>query len=266
MKSRRDCLRIAGSAISLFILSGKHGAGAAPSQAAPPDPKLLQSGDFLWPKLPGVFVPYDAGPPRAPDADEMKWNQERDRFLAEAPTKASYFTAAQLEKMRKLTYAEFYSRYAAAGKAKSATYSSGGPIYVGHVGIVEVDEAGIPWVIEAIWGRGVIRHTYADWLSERPGEIVWQGRLTKLSAAQRAGIPIEARKQIGKPYDFWNFDLNDEAGFYCSKLAWMAVFRSLNFAVDGNPNPRRFFWFSPKQFLYVPRMARLVDPGPYATG
>jgi cell wall-associated NlpC family hydrolase len=265
MKSRREWLHIAGSSISFLLLSGQQDVGAIAKQATAPDPKQFQSGDFLWPKKPGVFVPYDAGPPRSPDADEEKWNEERDRFVANLATKAPYFTPAQTEKMRRLTYGEFYSRYTGASKGKSAAYSAGGPIYVGHVGIVEIDEAGAPWVIEALWGRGVIRHSYSDWLAERPGEVVWLGRLTNLPAAQRASIPIEANKQVGKPYDFWNFDLNDNSGFYCSKLAWMAAFRSLNLAVDGNRDPRRFFWFSPKQFLYVPRMVRLIDPGPYAT-
>jgi cell wall-associated NlpC family hydrolase len=266
MTTRREWIRLAGASLSLLLLPGQQSANAAAGQATAPDPRQFHSGDFLWPKKPGVFVPYDAGPPRARNADEAKWNEERDRFVANVATKAPYFTSAQTEKMRRLTYNEFYSTYAGARKAKSETHSSGGPIYVGHVGIVEIDQGGVSWVIEALWGRGVIRHTYAEWVAERTGEVVWLGRLTELSAAQRARIPIEARKQIGKPYDFWNFDLNDESGFYCSKLAWMAAFRSLNLAVDGNRNPRRFFWFSPKQFLYVPRIARLIDPGPYATG
>ena len=237
MATRRDWLRLASGSFSLLLPPARHDANAAAGQVSAPDPKQFQSGDFLWPKKPGVFVPYDAGPPRAQDADEAKWTEERDRFVANVITKAPYFTPAQTEKMRRLTYSEFHSAYTGARRTKSGTYSSVGPIYVGHVGIVEIDEAGVPWVIEALWGRGVIRHTYADWLAERTGEVVWLGRLTKLSAAQRARIPVEARRQLGKPYDFWNFDLNDESGFYCSKLAWMAAFRSLNLAVDGNPNP-----------------------------
>jgi hypothetical protein len=266
MTTRRQWLQMAGGSLSLLLLPGRLGASAAAGQVAAPEPKQFQSGGFLWPKKPGVFVPYDAGPPRTQDVDQAKWNEERDRFLTNVATKAPYFTPTQIERMRRLKYSEFYSAYTGARKTKSGAYSSGGPIYVGHVGIVEIDEAGVAWVIEALWGRGVIRHTYAEWATERAGEVVGLGRLTTLSAAQRARVPIEAKRQVGKPYDFWNFDLNDEAGFYCTKLAWMAILRSLNFAVDGNANPRRFFWFSPKQFLYVPRIVRLIDPGPYATG
>jgi cell wall-associated NlpC family hydrolase len=226
MKTRREWLSLTGASLGFLLLSGRRNVNAADDRSYALDPGQFQSGDFLWPKKPGVFVPYDAGSRHAAEVDEAKWNEEHDRFVANMVAKAPYFTA---------------------------------------VGIVEIDEAGVPWVIEALWERGVVRHTYADWAADRSGEVVWLGRLTKLSAAQRAKIPLEAKKHIGKPYDFWNFDLNDDAGFYCSKLAWMAVFRSLNLAVDGKSNPKRAFWFSPKQLLYVPRMARLIDPGPYAT-
>lgn len=232
---------------------------------SPPDPKQLQSGDFLWPKRPGVFVPYDAGPPRTPDADEAKWSEERDSFLANVRSRAPYFTRTDIENMRKLTYDEFYAQYTGVSKTNITNYSANGPVYVGHVAIIEIDDAGTPWVIEALWGRGVIRHPYSEWTIERTGEVVWLGRLAKLSNADRAKIPIEAKKQVGKPYDFWNFNLNDDTGFYCSKLAWMATFRSLNLAVDDDFNARRAFWFSPKQFLYVHRMTRLIDPGPYGS-
>jgi hypothetical protein len=265
MKTRREWLRLAGGTLSMALVPGQRSATALGGQGSLPDPKQFQSGDFLWPKKPGVFVPYDAGPSRARDADEAKWNEERDRFIANVGTKARYFTPAQIDRMRKLTYSEFYARYTGGAKSGAGTYSVSSPVYVGHVAIVEIDESGMPWVIEALWGTGVIRRTYADWATERAGEDVWLGRLAKLAVVDRAKIPIEAKKQVGKPYDFWNFDLNDDTCFYCSKLTWMAVFRSLRVAVDDNSNSKRFFWFSPKQFLYVPRITRLIDPGPYAT-
>lgn len=266
MTTRRECLRLAGGALGLLLplRDQAHAAGVRPL----PDSKQFQSGDFLWPKKPGDFVPYDAGPPRAVDADEAKWNEERDRFIADVGTKAPYFTPDQIEHMRKLTYQEFRAQYVGDEEGGGSTYSVNNPfaaIYVGHVAIVDIDEAGAPWIIEALWGRGVIRHTYADWTKERPGEVVWLGRLAEFSEADRAKITSEARKQVGKPYDFWNFDLSDERGFYCTKLAWMATFRSLNTAVDDDRNPKRAFWFSPKQFLYVPRITRLIDPGPYGS-
>src|SRR5262249_9633198 len=141
---------------------------------------------------------------------------------------------------------------------------SGGGIYVGHVGLVEIDGDRVPWVIEALMANGVVRSKYDDWLRGRPGEIVWHGRVRQLDATQRAAIAIEAKKHLGKPYNFWNFDLNDDAAFYCSKLVWLSIWRSLAIPIDGGQNPKRVFWFSPKQLLYAPTVARLHDPGAYS--
>lgn len=265
MQDRRDCLRLVGTAFTLALLVRSGPIHAATGGPPMPDPKQFQSGDFLWPKKPGVFVPYDAGPPRPADADKAKWYEERDRFIANVATKAPYFTPAQTERMRKLTYEQFRAQYTGTRKPGNATYSVSSPVYVGHVAIIDVDQAGTPWIIEALWGKGVVRRPYSDWTTERAGELVWLGRLAKLSAVDRARISDEARKYVGRPYDFWNFDLNDDAGFYCTKLAWMATFRSLNIAVDDDANPKRVFWFSPKQFLYVARIARLIDPGAYGS-
>ena len=261
MITRRQGMYALGAYVGITLVTGT----ARASPTAMPDPKLFQSGDFVWPKKSGTFVPYDAGPPIDPDADEAKWRKERDSFVAEVANKAPYFTPQAIERIRNLSYREFYAEYVGAQKPDTpGVYSLGGGIYVGHVGIIELDASGTPWVIEALSDNGVVRNKYSDWIAGRPDEMVWLGRATKLSASQRAKIPTEAKKQVGKPYDFWNFDLNDDTGFYCSKLAWIAVFRSLNVAIDGNANSKRFFWFSPKQLLYTPRIARLFDPGPYA--
>jgi uncharacterized protein YycO len=94
---------------------------------------------------------------------------------------------------------------------------------------------------------------------------VWLGRLRGYDAQQRAGLAAEALKHVGKPYDFWNFDLDEDSGFYCSKLAWLAIYRALGFAVDGRTNPRRVLWFSPKQFLRLKAVEKLFEPpGGYA--
>jgi hypothetical protein len=265
MITRRQGLSAMGFSIGWFMSS--RGAGASPitfTKLPTPDPKKMESGDLVWPKKPGTFVPYDAGPPRDPSADEVKWQAERDQFISEVATKAPYFTPQAVERLRNMTYREFYAEYAGAQKPETpGVYSIGGGLYVGHVAIIEIDQNGKRWVIEALLDQGVIRHSYADWIAGRPEEMVWLGRVKKISSSNRAKIAIEAKKYIGRPYDFWNFDLNDERGFYCSKLAWMCMFRALGLVIDGNPDPKRFFWFSPKQLLYVNRVARLFDPGPY---
>ena len=147
----------------------------------------------------------------------------------------------------------------------TGVYLSGSGIYVGHVGILDIDAAGTPWVTEALSRQGVITQSYAAWLKSRPGEIVWHGRVRGVDAAQRARIAAESKKHVGKPYKFWNFNLADDSGFYCSKLAWFCIQQSLNIPIDGNPNPKRWFWFSPKQMLYAEKIVRLHNPGPYVS-
>jgi hypothetical protein len=232
-----------------------------------PNPKTFQAGDFIWPKKPKVYVPYNANSDDDPKAEEKRWIAERDAFIANASTVAPHLAPGEIERLRTLTYREFYARYAGDQvPGAPGLYASGGGLYVGHVGIIELDDqSGEPWVIEALLKRGVVRHSYRDWLRERPEEIVWHGRVRDQSGEDRAKIAIEAKECAGKPYDFWNFDLADGKAFYCSKLAWLAIYRALGFAIDGNPQPKRSFWLSPKQLLYLNTIARLHVPGDYAS-
>lgn len=236
------------------------------SRALPlPNRGAFQSGDFLWPKKPGMYVPYHSGGAAVFESERARWAEERKRFLDRQREGSSSLTPIQLDTLRSLDYREFHARYAGDQKAGTpGAYSTAGGIYVGHVGIIEVDGTGTPWIVEALWDRGVVRHTYDEWLRKRPGEIVWHGRIRDVDLASREKVVAEAIRHVGKPYDFWNFDLSDDSAFYCSKLAWLSIYRTLGFAVDGNASPKRGFWFSPKQLLYTKPMARLHDPGPYA--
>lgn len=240
--------------------------GAQLAVAVPlPNPQIFQSGDLLWPKKPNAFVPYRAGVPASFLQDSTQWTAERDRFLSSKRARTSGLSEKQLQELRTMDFREFHGRYAADQKAGvPGVFGSGGGIYVGHVAILDVDADGQAWVIEALLATGVIRQPYAKWLAGRPGEVVWHGRLRDLGADARAKIADEARKHLGKPYDFWNFDLSDDSAFYCSKLVWLAIMRSQGFAVDGDPDPRRGVWFSPKQLMYCKPVARLHDPSPYA--
>jgi len=231
-----------------------------------PRPESFESGDFLWPKKPGVYVPYNSGGRTiTAQDDEAEWEAGKRKFLAKVANDPGYFTSADIATIQGLTYREFYARYAGDQQPDlPGVYSTGSGIYVGHVGIVDIDGDGRPWIIEALMDGGVVRTAYDKWLQSRPGEVVWQGRVREISKQDRRKIVAEALKYLGRPYDFWNFDLNNDAGFYCSKLVWMAIFRSLGFAIDGKADPQRRFWFSPKQLLYAKTIARLHDPGPYA--
>ncbi|MCK1403876.1 YiiX/YebB-like N1pC/P60 family cysteine hydrolase [Bradyrhizobium sp. 76] len=251
----------------LLTALGSEGVRSQIIQQSPPLPRteLFNSGDFLWPKKPGEFVPYSQQANAGPEHDAAIWQKEKQQFLEQAATESSGLSASQLAQIKDLDYREFLARYEADQRPGTpGVYSSGGGVYVGHVAIVNITSDRKPEVVEAIWGAGVVRHSYESWLAGRQGEVVWLGRLRDRSAEDRARISTEAAKYVGRPYNFWNFNLNDDSGFYCSKLAWLSVFRSLGFALDGDPNPQRGFWFSPKQMLYLPVVDRLYDPGPYA--
>jgi hypothetical protein len=221
-----------------------------------PDPSTFQSGDFVWPKKPGTFVPYNSGAQHDPDQDRKKWSLEREAAIRRAPS---------VHELAALSYDEFRSRYLRGHKPGDfQSFGTGNAASVGHVGLIDVEPNGDAYVIEALYEDGIVRHPYRQWLTSRPGEIVWHGRLADAGPAKRALIASEAKKHVRQPYDFWNFDLNSDAGFYCSKLVWLSVFRRLQLAIDGNLNPLRSFWLSPKQILYSPKVKRLHDPGAYS--
>jgi len=264
-RTRRDLsLLLAGFPMMLGLYSVSMAQSNSPTA---PDETLLQSGDLVWPKKPNAYVPYIARAEKqsAPE-DEAEWNAAKQKFLATVKEKYAYFSDQDIEAIRRLSFADFYAAYAGtAVPNEPQVLQSGVSLYVGHVGIIQVDPDGGKWVIEALADKGVIKRRYGDWLSARPGEWVWLGRLKDQPLAARRSISEEAAKYIGRPYDFWNLDLNDHTAFYCSKLAWMAIFRSLKFAVDGNENPKRIFWFSPKQLLYASPIDRVLDHEQYIT-
>lgn len=265
--SRRRLLQAAlVAAPSLSILGHTSPASADGAELPLPDPALFQSGDFVWPKKPGAYVPYNSGSGNTPDLDRIEWMAERDAYLDEISKLPNndVTTNQRIQTLRQMDYREFIAVYAGDQQPGMPGVYSGGSIYVGHVGIIEVDDAKVPWVIEALSSQGVVRQSYANWLNQRTGQLVWLGRLKQLPAVERAKVVVEAKAHLGRPYQFWNFDLDDAQNFYCSKLVWLSVFRSLGFAVDGKANPKRWLWFSPKQLLYVPTIDRLHDPGPYA--
>jgi Permuted papain-like amidase enzyme, YaeF/YiiX, C92 family len=255
---------IGGALLGLGWITSSQGQDGGPPL---PNPTTFQSGDLVWPKKPGAFVPYKYALNTSAELDAANWYAERGAFLARLSRDPKYFTAQDMAEFKSLDFREFYARYVGDQKPGiPGAYSTGGGIYVGHVGVIEVDESNVPWVIEALLANGVVRSRYDQWIAARPGEIVWQGRIRELPLGDRTRIASEAKRYLSRPYDFWNFDLNDDAGFYCSKLVWLSVWRSLQFPVDGNSDPRRKFWFSPKQLLYAHLIIRLHDPGSYANG
>lgn len=263
--NRRNFLQLTPWLFTGGVVWGPSVARSRSADTAPlPDPGTFESGDFIWPKKPNVYVPYHAGATALPEQDEAQWEQEKEQFLHALETQSTHLSEEDVRDLRNLDYRAFYSIYAGDQQPEAFVgYSTGGGVYVGHVGILELDDQGTPWVVEALYRRGVIRQPYAKWLEDRPGEIVWHGRLRDLDEKERARIARESKEYLERPYNFWNFDLNDDADFYCSKLVWLSVFRSLGMAVDGNSDPKRKIWFSPKQLLNAESVVRLHNPAEY---
>ena len=243
-----------------------------------PDQKRFQSGDFVFPKEPGKYVPYNAGSKSTFEEERAQWERERDasvRLLASGMQ--SEYRQQLAKDLSRMTFEEFYEAYTDATPSGAPTPLSLGPVAVGHVGIIEIDGAGVPWVIEAMpepsdanarypKPGGVGRVKYDDWIKYRAGQIVWLGRLREPEEAdKRALIVAEAKRLIGRPYDIMNFKLDDDKSFFCSKLVWLCVMRALKVAVDGKTYPDRYRPLSPKQILYAASITRLHDPGDYGT-
>jgi Permuted papain-like amidase enzyme, YaeF/YiiX, C92 family len=229
----------------------------------PPPASTLESGDLLWVKQPGAIVPYGASTSKT--SDEIVWRTERDRYIqaVRAQNVLSDYDRQRYDLLKNMTYKGFLSTYAYDEKPEAAV-AFGGKVGVGHVAIVRCDGTSVS-IVEALWGQGVRETSYEMWARERQGQLVWHGRLSNVSAATRVNVAEVAHGFVGKPYWFWNFDLANTDGFYCSKLAWLSIRTASGIIADDNPNPLRALWFSPKQLLHSHHLTILQNPGSYAT-
>ena len=229
----------------------------------PPAVKDLQPGDLIWPKEPGAIVPY-AAPGQAAATDRTLWERERDEYLAtliSSPTLTKE-DKRRIEILRGMSFETFLKLYTEDVSPEEVT-PFGGAVGVGHVAIVRRIAGEPPTVVEAMWGIGVREISYEAWKAEREGQIFWHGRLKNIEANLRLDVAARAFREVGKPYKFWNFDLADDSGFYCSKLAWLMIRNATGIVVDGEPNPIRMLWFSPKQLLKSQYLEILQNPGSY---
>jgi len=239
-----------------------------------PNTATFRSGDLVWPKKKGTIVPRTRSVQGALSQERHEWEAARQQMLADPA--AAGLSPDVAERLKTMRYEEFEGLYFSTQTPPPRGGSRGAighTISVGHVGLIEVDAGGIPYVIEATPKRpegtvgGVIRLRYADWLKSYSNIQVWHGRFRDLDTAANRRVLSVARSQLGKPYDFFNFDLNDDRGFYCSKLVWMCVWRAAQIAADDNPDPQRGKsfppWFSPKALIGAKRMALLHSPGQY---
>jgi Permuted papain-like amidase enzyme, YaeF/YiiX, C92 family len=83
-----------------------------------------------------------------------------------------------------------------------------------HVGLVEVTPRGV-FVVEAV--QPVQRVPFAKWKARGVGGRILVLRPEALPEAQREAAVTEAKRHLGKPYD-WRFGW-DDATLYCSELA-----------------------------------------------
>ena len=232
-----------------------------------PDPGTFQPGDIIWPKKPGVFVPYESKLGADYTTDRTQWEQDRTAFVAQSRRKSLKPAGAQtIALLESMSFDEFLALYLGdIGGVSSANAAfnqgKGGPIYVGHCGMVYFQDKQ-PWVVEAVKPT-VRRISYAKWIAERREEDVWHGRLKGVEQTDRERVAAEANKYVGRPYKFWNYNLDDDSGFYCSKLVWLAVFRTLRLALDDIMDPDRPIWYSPKQLLHSPHIECKFCPGRY---
>ncbi len=260
------------SALGLGSSSTASGTSQAAGADRGPDPTRFEPGDLIWPKRKGAIVVRSGA---QASIEQREWEAARDRLFAQ-PTR-SLQASPVAERLRSMRYDEFERIYfEGEGQPTTRGIDVGGiKLSVGHVGIIEIDPQGTPFVIEAvptgslaILGGGIVqRSPYRDWLARRPDSQLWHGRIDGLDRPTRARIVQEAARQLGKPYDFFNFDLDDDASFYCSKLAWMSIWRAARVAVDDDPDPQRGNrfppWLSPKQLLNARRIELLQTPGAF---
>src|SRR5271168_2869702 len=107
--SRR--LLLSGTAAGLFL---KHSAELAFGQVGSPripNPAMFQSGDFVWPKKPGAFVPYRYESGQAADEDRERWTSEKKEFLGKVSRGEVLGGQQVAEQVENLTYNEFRALY-----------------------------------------------------------------------------------------------------------------------------------------------------------
>jgi hypothetical protein len=233
--SRRLFLIYAARLAAAAVLPGCAIRTSPPTVSGPPDPATFEPGDFLWPKPPGTIIPYESRPENITD-ERAVWESEKRRFIesVRANPAASLEDRQVAADLEGITFATFKRRYLldAAPDTVDPFGSLVALLPVAHVGIVFFPQTGDPWIAEATPPSVQVR-SYPQWLADRPGEVVWHGRLSGVPREKRALIAAEAIKYKGRPYHFFNFDLTDITGFYCSKLAWLSTYRALGLI----PNP-----------------------------
>lgn len=263
MTRREACLSFAAAVASPILASAQSPRPTRPNQAT------FQPGDFLWPKPKDGFVVFGADD--SFDREKLQWSREKDdliKALFSKPILSEHETEI-LQAVSNLSFEEFYAQYVEG--QKEGTYQPYGSVAgFGHVAIVSKTGAVGTTIVEARPPQGVRELDYATWLQSRPNDLVYHGRLLEAPLAEREA-PLLKRQEIASralsylnaPYNLWNFNLADDRSFYCAKLVWLCVYRVSTMPLDGNPNPMRKGWLSPKQLLQSDLVTVLFAPVSY---
>lgn len=136
-------------------------------------------------------------------------------------------------------------------------------MYVGHPAVVDV-VGSRRYVIDATQSYGGVAITRFDkWIETSPQSSLWHGRLKYRSESELAKIAQAAASVKGKPYEFFELDLADDSGFYCSKFIWWAIYKALNVAIDDDPDSTRNWWLLPRDTAACACFERLYWPAEF---
>ena len=276
------------------IASVSVGGGRVLSQGVipnPPSPDALEPGDFLWSKPMCSYVPLYKTDGMANTKPEEAWEQEKKEFLDRVAKSGSSSKYPEIHNIERMTFEDFVLKFQGpealqnlqtqsenarvAGNVSALGIANFFNLYCGHAAIVgKPDEGGVPQVIEAEYKFKVVKITYKQFLKNHDDSDVFHGRLKNYSKDLRAIVADKADKYIETPYDFWNFNLRDKSGVYCSKLPWLCVYDAFTTALDHKAlDGWRPFWFTPKMMTESPDIEMLehrtlvefTKPGPACT-
>jgi hypothetical protein len=206
------------------------------------------------------------------------WQNTLDVLIAKAKSSGDDLLLAAAQRLSAMSSDQFNHLYLEDQPLDSGVSYSGSGLEIGHVAIVGQDTSNELYVIEATtpatagvteiltkcFDNGVKRTPYSDWAKTYGSDLIWQGRpYPSLASSERARIPIQAMKYLGRPYCFDKLHLGDSTAFYCSKLVWLSVRESLDKFIDDDSTARRRFWLSPKQLLGSKNVNVLFSPGNY---
>lgn len=249
-----------------------------------PDPSTFKTGDLIWPKKPYQRIYYDTSDVRIYNDNKKRWEEERDAYIQEVQNdpNTSEQDREEADWLKKTSFGEFMKLYLGDDSEEWRDgewrdfafnyrkdekesgyygYNSWFPIYVGHVGMIFLED-NVPWVVEAT-PPNVRKITYAEWLKQYEDANIWHGHILNVDTQGLSKIVEEALEQVGKPYKLFNRNLNDEKKFYCSKPIWFSYYRALGDSIDDDTNPKRKLWYTPKRLMRSPHIEMIFKPGNY---